>query len=331
MKKLWIVILGILLLYGCGVPTKETSSSSSTRSAAPITTGGEKFALIFAKTDADYLVVTDINGNAKSTIWYGKSNWPSEPTVYNSQLYFYVSPNRLYVSDYSGNKSLLSSTFPESIPGISCLTKIAFNGSGNSYIYDTLTNTTYTTNYDIYANCDSGTKFIGDEIGKITKSNLDGTSKTTLLNESPTTSNYEPSISPDDLLVAYVKTNLGKTYIAVNNTFINSESIILDGDANGIVTIERIVWLSNTQLAFEGENSSGYIDIFSINSNGTGLTNLTNTSSSSERFSWKTVSQTDGLIYYNTGNSIMSVDFNGVSKTTCFTSLDNIGSFVVIQ
>lgn len=330
MKKLWIVIILILLLYGCGVPTKESDSSSSTRSAAPITVGGEKFAVIFERTDADYLVVTDVNGNTKSTVWYGKSNWPSEPTVYNSQLYFYVSPNRLYVSDYSGNKNLLSSTFPESIPGVLCLTKIAFDGSGNSYIYDTLTNTMYTANYDIYGSCDSNTKFIGDDTGIIIKSNLDGTSKATMLNESPTTTNYEPSVSPDDLRIAYVKCNSAKSYVAINNTFVNSETIILDGDANGIVTIDRIVWLSNTQLAFEGENSSGYIDIYLINSNGTGLTNLTNTVSSSERFSWKTVSQTDGLIYYNTGNSIMSIDYYG-NKSTCFTSLDTIGSFVVIQ
>lgn len=333
MKIKLVVLFCFIVIYGCGVPSRESGSSRNSNSSDSTSTA--KFAIVYEKTDADYLVIADASGNDKSTVWSGKSNYPSGPLVSNSKLYFFVSPNLLYSSDYSGNKTQLSSSCPSSIYkgaflDANCGNNIVLNTSGVSYVYDELSNSF--TNLDVEfvtGLINSGTKFIGCDADKIVEVGLNGSGKIILLSEG-STNNVNPIISPDGTKIAYVKHN-SNSYIAINNTSCSSEQIIFNGNANGLGAIWSIVWLSNTQLAFEGENASIYTDIYTINSDGTSLNNLTNTPATNETFTWKTVSLANNIIYYHTVNSIMCVNFDGTGKTTCFTSLDNIGSFILIQ
>jgi trypsin len=112
--------------------------------------------------------------------------------------------------------------------------------------------------------------------GSVWSMNPDGTGKTKLLGNNDSNSENNPAVSPDGTRIAYV--------------FANNDIHVMNADGCGVKRIttdqnanQDPAWSpDNKRIVFSGKGLQNRQDLFVVNSDGTGLRNLTNTPDISE-------------------------------------------------
>ena len=112
----------------------------------------------------------------------------------------------------------------------------------------------------------------------------DGTKRTRLTSNSQS---FYPAWSPDGSKIVFISSRAGSFQIFVMNNDGSQQTMLANGGNNSLEYAP--VWsLDSKSIAFLRNNTSGYPDIYKINSSGDGLTVLTATSSIEQYLNWGT-------------------------------------------
>lgn len=153
--------------------------------------------------------------------------------------------------------------------------------------------------------------FIGDHCDEIHIMNIDGSGDTTLTDDIDNDCDIDPSFSPDGTKIVYASEAGSARQIYTMNIDGSSKVQVTSADRN----YEPRFSPDGTKIIFRkggGGVYGGQGDLYTVNSNGTGLTQITNTAGQTE---WEPSFSPDGTkIIYSVDDDIYTADADGSNE-----------------